>query len=661
MSFFKGSKGFTIRIVLLLSVIISNEAFGQTANTNYIRTRIPQIAVTDTALLDTIPVQRQAVSIRYDDALGRTWQLVQQQGSAAQMDIIKPFVYDNMGRSVNTFLPYADQNTTVSTTGAFRASAVSDLINFYSPSSPGAPKIATDASPFAQTVYEASPLGRVNEQGAAGSVFQPGTGHTVRISNGVNSAADGINYYIQSGQSLSNASFNAGVLTKTIVTDENNHRVAVWKDLQGRVVTKTKLDAPNGYYSTDYVYNDLNQLSAILPPSAKKQFTNGGVPQQAYIFHYDSIGRVVERNIPGKGWNYTIYNHSNYPVLLQDSNMRVKNQWMYIKYNGEGRIIQTGIYTNTTVTSRVAMQYLCDTGFPVLWETWQPGIGYTDNAFPQQSVVPGAAPLAVYGTYYYDDYSFTEAAGKPFQTNIYNTVPTMRTMGMLTGVSIYVLGTANQHLVSVNYYDNQNRLIQQLNDNHLGQVDVVNNQYNYVGQLTGSQRITTPIAGSPITIKDRYVYDHLNRLTDTYESLQGGAEIDISHNTYNEIGKKVSKQLYSANYTGQGTPSGTITENTALTSGKTDIAGTSVLLNPGFSFAASPGNSYIAKIGVGAIFTQTEEFRYNIRGWLTNINNGTLTNDGITQTDPNALFGESITYSETSPINATPQYNGNIA
>ncbi|MFD2872654.1 RHS repeat-associated core domain-containing protein [Mucilaginibacter ximonensis] len=47
---------------------------------------------------------------------------------------------------------------------------------------------------------------------------------------------------------------------------------------------------------------------------------------------------------------------------------------------------------------------------------------------------------------------------------------------------------------------------------------------------------------------------------------------------------------------------------------------------------------------------------------MTNINNGTLTNDGITQTDPNALFGESITYYETSPLSgATPQYNGNIS
>ncbi|WP_345107479.1 hypothetical protein, partial [Mucilaginibacter panaciglaebae] len=47
---------------------------------------------------------------------------------------------------------------------------------------------------------------------------------------------------------------------------------------------------------------------------------------------------------------------------------------------------------------------------------------------------------------------------------------------------------------------------------------------------------------------------------------------------------------------------------------------------------------------------------------MTQINNGTLTNDGITQTDPNALFGESITYYETSPLSgATPQYNGNIS
>jgi len=675
MSLFNKSKASAIIIVLLLCITYGKQSFAQTTGTNYVRTRTPYIPVTDTSKLDTIPVQRQAVNIQYSDALGRGWQSVLLQGSPNQMDIVMPFTYDNMGRPVKAYMPYADQGTNSATKGTFRTNALTNAVNFYNPSSPGAPKIPSDVSPFTQTIYEASPLGRVIEQGKAGSVFQPGTGHTTRVSYQVNATLDNISYYyITNGVPTVISSYNPGVLTKTVVTDENGHRLALWKDLQGRAVTRSQLDAPTSYYSTDYVYNDLDQLINIVPPAAKKQFANVTGPPisqtlavQCYNFHYDSIGRVVEKKIPGKGWEYTIYNHRDQPVLTQDSNMRVKNQWLFIKYDAEGRMVQTGIYSNTTITSRKAMQYLCDTSLPVLWETWQPGIGYTNNAFPQQSTIPGTSPLTIYTTYYYDDYSFTEAAGKPFQTNIYNTIPTMRTMGMLTGTSVYILGTTNQRLVTVNYYDNQNRLIQQQGDNHLGQVDVTNNQYNFIGEVTGSQRVTIPIAGSPITVKDRYVHDQTHRLLDTYESLNGAAEIDISHNVYNEISQKVSEGLHSTNYgpgtfpyTGTGTMPTAIIENTVLTATTSDIAGTSVTLNPGFSFTATSNNTYLAAIG--SSFSQTQEFRYTIRSELSSINNGTLTYDGgITQSDSNALFGESITYSETSPIGATPQYNGNIS
>jgi len=650
--------------------------FAQTPGTNYLRTRIPQIAVTDTASLDTIPVQRQAVSIQYMDGLGRTLQSIQVQGSPGYKDVIKSHYYDNMGREVISFLPYADESTDSLSAGLYRNSALLDVLNFYSPLIPGAPFIPTDLAPYSQTVYELSPLGRVIEQGEAGVISQPGTGHTVRASYQVNSAADSINYYynIVEGSSLSVSPFNSGTLTKTIITDENGHRLALWKDMQGRTVTRAELDAPTPYYSTDYVYNDLDQLSDIITPAGKKKLADSAVQfalkfvKQAYIFHYDSIGRPVEKKIPGKGWIYTIYNQSDRPVLAQDSNMRVKNQWTFMKYDAEGRIVETGMYINTIITSRKAMQYLCDSSYPILWETWQAGVGYTDNAFPQNSAIPGSSPLAVYALFYYDDYSFTEAAAKPFQTNIYGNTPTLRTMGMLTGVSVYVLGTSSQYLVTVNYYDKQNRLIQQIDDNHLGQVDVVNNLYNFVGEVTASQRIITPTAGNVFNIKDRYVYDQMGRLLDTYESFRGSAEIDISHNVYNEISQKVREGLHSTNYsssktityTGPPPMPGTIAEDTTITAGQSDIAGGSVTLSPDFSFTATSGNTYLA--GIGNSFAQVQEFRYTIKGQLASINNGTLTYDnGVTQSDPYALFGESITYSETSPIGASPQYNGNIS
>jgi len=144
------------------------------------------------------------------------------------------------------------------------------------------------------------------------------------------------------------------------------------------------------------------------------------------------------------------------------------------------------------------------------------------------------------------------------------------------------------------------------------------------------------------------------------ESIQGKPEVDISHNVYNEVEQKVREQLNASGNIFPGPIPSNIVESSALTTGKNDYASASVKLNPGFSFTATSGNNYVAAIGTGS--AQGQEFRYNIRGWLTSINNGTLTDDGVTQTDPGALFGESITYSETSPLTgAAPQYNGNIS
>jgi RHS repeat-associated protein len=639
-----------IFFISLLGTIYSSHCFAQTTGTNNTRMRVPQIPITEVTKLDTIPVQRQAVSVQYSDALGRSLQSVQLKGSPNLNDIVVPYAYDNMGHSAKAYLPYAVQGTTPSNTGTYRSGALTDAVSFYNPSSPGAPKIPTDTAPFSQTVYEASPLGRVTEQGEVGAVSQPGTGHSVRASYQINVALDSILDYRY--QPYFDVYYKPGSLTKTIVTDENGHRMALWKDLQGRTLTRTQLDAPSTFYSTNYVYNDLGQLSEIVTPWGKYRpyydYPN-------YYFLHDSLGRVVEKKEPNKGWVYTVYNKSDQPVLSQDANMRAKNQWAYMKYDAEGRMVQTGIYTNISITSRKAMQNYCDNSFATLWETWQPGTGYTNNAFPTSST-------AQYTLFYYDDYSFTEATPKPFQTNTYGTAPSGRTMGMLTGTSVYVLGSSSQYLATVNYYDKQNRLIQQIADNHIGEVDVVNNQYNFNGQLTGSERIIKPLHDTLINIKDRYVYDHMNRLMDTYESFRGAAEVNISHNVYSEIGQKVTEGLHATSYVAPNTlPASVanITENTTLTTSKDDIATNSVTLTDGFLFTATPTAQYRAAIGV--LFAQTLEFRYNIKGWLTNINNGTLNNDGITQSDPNSLFGESITYYETSPLGAAAQYNGNIS
>jgi RHS repeat-associated protein len=109
------------------------------------------------------------------------------------------------------------------------------------------------------------------------------------------------------------------------------------------------------------------------------------------------------------------------------------------------------------------------------------------------------------------------------------------------------------------------------------------------------------------------VYDHAGRLLRTYHSINGATPVLLAQNEYNEIGQVVDRKLHS-------------------TDG-------------------------------GSTFKQSIDYRYNIRGWKTSINNSSLANDGgTTNDDANDLFGINISYNDAiSGMNNTPQFNGNVS
>ena len=64
----------------------------------------------------------------------------------------------------------------------------------------------------------------------------------------------------------------------------------------------------------------------------------------------------------------------------------------------------------------------------------------------------------------------------------------------------------------------------------------------------------------------------------------------------------------------------------------------------------------------GNTFKQSIDYRYNVRSWLTNINNAERSNDGALNDDTSDLFGMELSY-QASPTGLTfaEQYNGNIS
>src|SRR5690606_13236837 len=118
------------------------------------------IRVKDITSLDqlaALSTGQKTTSFSYLDGLSRPIQEVVQMVSPEGYDIVHHIEYDGNGRSSKSYLPYISTGTS----GTFQQSVLSDQASFYNNSSD---KVADDSSPFSKTVFDNSPLGRVNEQ-----------------------------------------------------------------------------------------------------------------------------------------------------------------------------------------------------------------------------------------------------------------------------------------------------------------------------------------------------------------------------------------------------------------------------------------------------------------------------------------------------------------
>jgi hypothetical protein len=236
----------------------------------------------------TLTADQSIQTLQYFDGLGRPMQSVVRQGSPSRQDIVQPVVYDPLGREIVKFLPF-----TVQQNGFFKENVVNPNTKAYTNSAsgfysfPGAPKVAQDTKPFAETVYEPSPLSRVLKQGAPGETWQPGgvNDHTVKKRYEVNGVQEVVLFHYDSntGEVVVNNDpdglyYAAGELTKTVTVDEHNREIIEYVDKQGKAVCKkVQHDEVNGvkkFAFTYYVYDDLGNLSIVLPPEASKSFHN---------------------------------------------------------------------------------------------------------------------------------------------------------------------------------------------------------------------------------------------------------------------------------------------------------------------------------------------------------------------------------------------------
>ncbi|GGH16502.1 hypothetical protein FAZ19_05730 [Sphingobacterium alkalisoli] len=620
------SAGFGIPLgySVLIHVTPNNGSNAYSSDRNYVLTTAYNTPVA-TSVADPT-VQQASRQITYYDGFGRPAQQIAIKGSVTNKDVVVPIVYDTYGRPSTGYLPYT---TNSAGNGFFKTNAVTEQKAFYTAGIFGQ---STNSHPYSTTVYDLSPQARVKEQGTPGAQWQPlsgsipGSGHTVKFEGMVNGA--GIPRYIVSldpsntPSLVKNGDYGHHQLVIDIVKDQN------WSTGDGKIGTTEKFTDKSGRVileraftqtgttlvtlSTYYVYDDWGRLTFILPPGTDPDTSTpdaNKIGTFGYSYQYDNYGRKVEVKQPGKGVEYFVYNKRHQLVASQGANQRNLHQWKVNKYDAHGRVISTGTWTNNNLAiSRIALQTVLD-GQTVFWESRNSNVsthGYTNISWPTNT---SSYDLINY----YDTY---DIAGLPanfaFQSYTGN-VQITKAPGMLTGSKTWSMNSTTTALWSAIYYDLNGQVIQMQAGNHLGGREVVNNSYNFVGELISAERTHyNPSSALLLTVKNTHEYDPTGRLLNVKQKINTQDQVTLAAYTYNELGQVVDKKLHQKQ-------------------GQTK-------------------------------YLQSIDYRYNEKGQLKSINDPDLVgtsalNDGDNDSNLD-LFGLQIAYHE-DPI--APQYNGNIA
>ncbi len=554
-------------------------------------------------------------TIEYFDGLGRPVQSIVKNHTPDGRDIITPKSYDQFGREIKSYLPYAGV-----TNGNYVSTAFEEQKAFYDDLYGN----NTGNYAFSEQLFESSPLNRVMKQAAPGEVWKIDGQHTIDMTYYVNVDFNtGIDIPVkvlnvdESGLiNYGNGNYLPGELKLNITTDENEYykegEVREFTDLQGRLILKQQKEASqrmvNSYISTQYVYDDLGNLRYVIPPAAMNEIVNAGnnwallndeafQKKWMYCYRYDHRNRMVEKRIPGADWVYMVYDNRDRLILTQDGNQRKRFEWLFTKYDELNRPVLTGIYW-IDLQGQNAMQQVVNNYFenaPSPTTTWSEKRGssfhgYTNTAFPK--VMNDSCFLTVT---YYDDYDFTQVTfpGGALQ----------KAIGQITGTKVRVLGQ-DKWLTTLSFYDNRYRPIKIESQNHLDGEDVIENEYiNEISALVDrtTNTHTTIYSSDVLKVTEAYSYDHADRLLSTQQIIEQNGVLksdkQIVTNEYNALGELKTKNL-----------------------GK-QSSGT---------------------------FAQQVDFEYNIRGWLTRINGG---GNALTGDDK---FGMELQY------DAAGEYNGNI-
>ncbi|MGK7390101.1 MAG: DUF6443 domain-containing protein [Candidatus Cyclobacteriaceae bacterium M2_1C_046] len=501
--------------IITSEIEISNISLVQ--DRNYIRERTYKIPVTDESF-EPSSINEVMESYAYFDGLGRNNQNVVTQGSPGRNDIVTPVEYDPFGRISKEYLPY----TSIEANGVYKTNAIdtSNYLNsqqylFYQ----NEVNIAYSTTPFAEKLFEASPLNRVIEQGAPGEDWQLGN-HTVKFSYQFNSSTDNVKQWkIDTGVPYYPSNYSVNTLIKNITTDEHENKVIEFINQLGQTILKRVQADSTEWADTYYIYDIKDRLKVVVPPQASAnisaEYDGKTEPEKitflnkwAFLYHYDGRNRMISKKVPGADSVFMIYDSRDRLVLTQDGNQRDKNEWLFTKYDALNRAVLTGTKDTTALLSQNQMQQVVDNFYSsssaVFYEEEGTAVhGYTNQSYP---IV--ADSMAYLTATYYDDYTIPNSNGFEFVPELNNSQRNLYVKGQITGTKTKY---EDGFITTINYYDDKYRIIQSVSNNHKGGLDRTSSSYDFIGNVleTYSYHSSTKDSLSVIEMND---YDHGGRL-----------------------------------------------------------------------------------------------------------------------------------------------------
>jgi len=509
---------------------------------NYIIITTPFMAVSDANSLND---NNSNVIIQYFDGLGRLTQTVQRAITPNGKDLVSGVVYDAFGRKSGEWLPAAAQNG--NNNGAY--------VPVYQ-------KEATqqagysEGNPFSMTKYEPSPLNRVVEQYGPGKGWQSNE-KSQKTLYGVN-GTDVKCYYAEGDKLKCKGAYAAATLYSVSTVDEDGKYIIEYTDKLGRkIMTRTKEN-----YDTYYVYDDFSNLCYVLPPAAAdalngvssgfSEAAGSPVDLYAYIYRYDERQRNVVKKLPGCDSICMAYDRADRLIASQDGNQRAKSQWTVNKYDALGRLLYSGFYYGPEKRTDLKNAY----SNTVANESYT-GVGATGGYS-----CTNLTPVRLLTVNYYDNYGFLNqsaySSAGTVLTNVnspdYTAVDKDHTKALLTGTQTYHLDDSTKFETTAIYYDTYGRVVQTRATNHLGGYDIVFNSVDFQGKPLKTYK-THGINGASTTVTELYVYsyDKAQRLRTTTLSVNNGATVTLSDNSYDELGRlqtrKIGNNIETINYT----------------------------------------------------------------------------------------------------------------